>query len=104
MNDDKLKSFTTGLGSYVALGWMIPLAMNDSNVVFTLLAPIVLGWMSGIVAFYSIQAMYTMSLTLNGIMHGDTNHQNEQLLDLWLSMYSERVYGELMRDRMLTKP
>lgn len=94
MKDD-LKDVTNGLGSYVALVIMVTLAMTGSGVVFTLIASIVLGFVTNHVAYYTTKAlsmMYTISLALYDIMPGDDRHPRNVMDLARFEYYSSYIY------------
>jgi len=95
---DALKNVSNGLGSYVALGWMIALGVSGSNLVFTLFVSIVLGWMVSNVCYYSckiLSMLYTVSLALSDIMPGDKNHP--------ANLYEFEAYLAYVYDKALKK-
>lgn len=103
---DNLRDTTNGLGSYVALVIMVALVVTGSSVVFTMIASIVLGWMTSHVVYYTIKAlgvMYTVTLALYDVMPGDDRHPSN-LRDLaMMDAYSSFIYYAVQDKEMLNK-
>lgn len=95
---DTLKNFSKGLGTYVALGWMVALAMTDSNVVFVLFASIVVGWMTSGVTYYTCRAlsmMYTVALALHDV--DDDNRSTYPFSTPMFEAYTAYIYYKVKK-------
>jgi len=92
---DTLKNFSTGLGSYVALGWMVALTMSDTNLVFALFVSIVVGWMTSGVTYYTIKAlemMYAVASAMYDTMHSDGNRSTYPSSTPMFEAYTAYIY------------